>query len=93
MTEERRHVDQVTAHHPESSLSPDKEAEPPEASRRDEESETPTLQPDVEPQSLDEQANQQSSVPERLDLPGTPPVELHRSAREQVSLQHSDYIR
>lgn len=84
----RRHVDRVAARHPESSLSRDKEAEPPEASRRDEEPETPTLQPDVEPQFPDEQANKQSSVPERLDLPGTPPVELHRSAREQVSLQH-----
>ncbi|XP_062380634.1 uncharacterized protein K02A2.6-like [Sardina pilchardus] len=90
----RRHVDQVRARHPESSSSLDKQTEPPEACSREDEPGTSMHQPNAEPQPPDEQGDQQSAVPERLDLPVNPPAELRRSARERVSPQHlEDYIR
>ncbi|XP_062389652.1 fish-egg lectin-like [Sardina pilchardus] len=81
----RRHVDQVRARHPESSSSLDKQTEPPEASSREDEPGTSMHQPNAEPQPPDEQGEQQSAVPERLDLPVNPPAELRRSAREPYS--------
>lgn len=88
----RRHVDQVRARHPESSLSLEKGPELPEAQGLDEEPEPSPSQPETEPPPVLDQVNQQGPVPGRLDPPGVPPAELRRSTRERAAPRYlKDY--
>lgn len=88
----RRHVDQVRARHPESSLTVERTPELPEARSPDGEPETSSCQPETAP-SPPGQVNLQGSAPGRPDSPAAPSAELRRSTRDRVSPRYlKDYV-
>lgn len=88
----RRHVDQVRARHPESSLTVERTPELPEARSPDDEPETSSCQPETAP-SPPGQVNLQGSAPGRPDSPAAPSAELRRSTRDRVSPRYlKDYV-